>query len=301
MIGVAALPAEDAPSIVWVWSSDQLALPLAAGRRLTFGRGQGVDLFVPGGLDLSRRAGEIVALGVGAWIANISRTHSLYVEGRDYHVRLPPSGNDGPLGGWLVARGTAVVGSRVMMRQGAALRLDVAAIPGDLPAAPRADGCPGGAESGGTGTGLAEHGDADEITVRPLRLRPDTKLFLVALLLCRPWLVDSSHATAIPTAPQILRAALQLTDARHQLGLLDRDPVFRDRLVEQVNDHLKYLRERVLACGLAPVATRLTPTVMAEVLLANDVLTRADLAMFEEPGWRSRQEDLWWRTVRDAK
>src|SRR6202035_2244129 len=102
-----------------------------------------------------------------------------------------------------------------MRRGGGAFRWDAAALPGALPAAPRADGCPGGAESGGTGTGLAGHGDADEITVRPLPLRPDPRLLLVAVLLCRPWLFDSSHATAIPTAPQILRAALQLTDARH--------------------------------------------------------------------------------------
>jgi hypothetical protein len=269
-----------ASSSVHVRSPDGTAISLLlTGGRLTFGRGQGADLVVPGGRGLSRRAGEITALAGGAWVVNIGHTHALYVEGDDYHVRLPPAGSDGPIGGWLLARGTASVGSMAMTRQGIALRLSVTG--DELP--------PAAAAGNGRGEGA-------EATVRPLVLSPDTKLYLVALLLCRPWLLNPGHADAPPTAPEIARTALELTRASHQLRRLERDPDFRARLVEQVNEHLKYLRKRIQASGLAGRGMRLTPSVMAEVLVSNDVLTRADLAVVGTPRWQSRQEDLWWRT-----
>jgi hypothetical protein len=109
-------------------------------------------------------------------------------------------------------------------------------------------------------------------------------------------LLDPSRSPALPTAPEIGRAALELTGASYQLRLLDSDPAFRNRLVDQVNELLKYLRERINASGLAQAGTRLTPLVMADTLLSNDVLTRADLAVLDSPDWRSHQEDLWWRT-----
>jgi hypothetical protein len=280
VIGNAALPPEAAG--VQVLSPDGAQVTLQTGRRLTFGRGNKADLFVPSGRDLSRRAGEIVALSAGGWVGNLSHTHALYVAGEDYHARLPPSGEHGPPGGWLVSRGTAVVGSMAMIRKGLALRVTVA-------------GDPGGGLAGSLTCNRGCDG-SEESTLRPLLLRPDTKLYLVALMLCRPWLLDPSHTASLPTAPQIARAALEFTSASHQLERLDYDLAFRSNLVAQVNDHLKYLRERVRAGGLAPGETRLTPTVIAQVLLANDVITCADLATIEKPEWRSQQEDLWWRT-----
>lgn len=118
---------------VHVTSPNGVRVTLPTGRRLTFGRGYGADLFVPSGRDLSRRAGEIIALPAGAWVGNLSHTHALYVGGDDYHIRLPPSGADGPPGGWLVSRGTAMVGSMAMIRKGLALRVTVAADPSSLP------------------------------------------------------------------------------------------------------------------------------------------------------------------------
>ena len=68
---------------------------IAEGTRLVFGRGPGVDLIVAAGRGLSRRAGLVTAMAAGAWIANISRTHALYVEGDGYQVRLPRMEHDG--------------------------------------------------------------------------------------------------------------------------------------------------------------------------------------------------------------
>jgi hypothetical protein len=252
--------------------------------RLTFGRGHETDIVIPSGRDLSRRAGEIAVDGRGALVMNLSRCHALFVEGDGYHVRRPRADDDGPPGGWLVARGTAMVGSMAMMRGGMAVHI-IAAEPAGL-----AD-----AQPSPIGSCRAD-GTQPNGTVRPFMLRADTKLFLVALLLCRPWLLDPGHVRALPTSPQIARQALEFVSASHQLERFDRDQRFRKRLVEQVNDHLKYLRERVLASGLVPEGTRLAPAAMAEVLLVNDIVTHSDLAVTEQRQWRSRQEDLWWMT-----
>src|SRR5438309_1396186 len=86
---------------------------IAEGGRLVFGRGPEVDLPIAAGRGLSRRAGVVTAMAAGAWIANISRTHALYVEGDGYRIRLPRMEEGGePCGGWFVHAGTALVGSR---------------------------------------------------------------------------------------------------------------------------------------------------------------------------------------------
>ena len=99
---------------------------LAEGSRLVFGRGPEVDLIVAAGRGLSRRAGVVTVLAAGAWIANISRTHALYVEGDGYQVRLPRMEDDGePANGWFVHTGTALVGSRAMLDEGQSLVVTV--------------------------------------------------------------------------------------------------------------------------------------------------------------------------------
>jgi hypothetical protein len=253
-----------------------------ADRPVTFGRGPDVDVFVAGGREVSRVAGEIVPVAGGLLVVNRSRKHALYVQGAGYNIRLPPSGEGGPPGGWLVLGGTVTAGSMTMIHNGLGLQIVV-------------DGH--GHGSVRYPSDHAFRGNAhQEGTLPPIMLRPDTKLFLVALLLCRPWLLDPSHVTALPSAPQIARAALEVTDASHQLARFDHEPGFRRSLIEQVNDHLKYLRHRLIAGGLARAGSRLTVAMTAEMLLANDVITPADLAWTDDPGWRSRQEDLWWTT-----
>src|SRR6202041_3732456 len=95
---------------------------IAEGHQLVFGPGPGVDLAIAAGRGLSRRAGVVTAMAAGVWIANISRTHALYVEGEGYQVRLPRMERDGePANGWFVHAGTAVVGSRAMLDEGQSL------------------------------------------------------------------------------------------------------------------------------------------------------------------------------------
>jgi hypothetical protein len=261
---------------VQVLAPDGARIEAPPQTRLTFGRGDEADIVIPGGRSLARRAGKIEVDGRGAVVMNLSRRHQLIVAGDGYHLRLPRADDGGPVGGWLVARGTAVVGSMAMMRQGRAVRIITAEQPEAF--SPLPDGVAG----------------QPDITVQPFALRPDTKLFLVALLLCRPWLFDPGHLTPLPTAPEIARQALDFLSASDQLERFDLDGDFRKRLVEQVNDHLKYLGERLFAAGLIPEENRLTPPASAELLLANEIVTLSDLVMIEQPEWRSRQEDLWW-------
>ena len=99
---------------------------VAEGTRLVFGRGPGVDLIIAAGRGLSRRAGLVTSMATGVWIANISRTHALYVEGDGYQVRLPRMEHDGePANGWFVHAGTALVGSRAMLDEGQSLMVTV--------------------------------------------------------------------------------------------------------------------------------------------------------------------------------
>ena len=146
-------------------SSGQKRL-LAEGSRLVFGRGPEVDLIVAAGRGLSRRAGVVTVLAAGAWIANLSRTHALYVEGDGYQVRLPRMEDDGePANGWFVHTGTAMVGSRTMLDEGQSLVVTVIGQCEEAATARearQADGAglarTGPAGTGPAGTGLAGAG-----------------------------------------------------------------------------------------------------------------------------------------------
>jgi hypothetical protein len=251
------------------------------GGRLIFGRGPDADLVIAGGRGLSRRAGLISAIAGGVLVANISLTHALYAEGDGFRIRLPRLDEPGePAGGWFVQRGTALVGSRSMLDEGQPLRLVVAA------QAVAED-------AGGAGTGQG-HGPVGDATVLPLYLDPNTKLFLVALIWCRPWLIDSARTTPIPRTPEIARAALEVTDAHHELECFDTDPAFRDRLSARVGEHLKVLRRKISERGLVRPDIRLSDEVAVGVLIESGVVTAADLNRLGDPAWCSRQEDLWW-------
>jgi hypothetical protein len=251
---------------------------LAEGSQLVFGRGPEVDLAVAAGRGLSRRAGIVTAMAAGAWIANISHTHALYVEGEGYRIRLPRLEDGGePPGGWLLHSGTALVGSRAMLDEGLPLSVTVAG--------PQADGSPGGRD---------EVQPEGEGTVLPLYLDPMTKLFLVALLWCRPWLLDPSATTPLPRTPEIARGALEVTGAYHELERFEADAEFRDLLSARVAEHIKVLRRKISDRGLAGADVRLSDEVAVRILIEHGIITSADLGWLAEPAWRSRQEDLWW-------
>jgi hypothetical protein len=334
---------------------------VAEGTRLVFGRGPGVDLIIAAGRGLSRRAGLVTAMAAGAWIANISRTHALYVEGDGYQVRLPRMEHDGePANGWFVHAGTALVGSRAMLDDGQSL---VVTVTGQYDAAERPEGRDAGAglaEAGlaaaglagsglagsglasaeragagaaragsrvnGTGAALAEEGECtDEVraasaagqpategaaalagsgsagvsqsgdgTLLPFYLDPMTKLFLVALIWCRPWLDDPSATRPLPRTPEIARGALEVTGAYHELERFDADPEYRDLLSARVAEHIKVLRRKIADRGLAAADVRLSDEVAVRILIEHGIITSADLSRLDDPAWRSRQEDLWW-------
>ena len=296
---------------------------LVEGSRLIFGRGPDVDLIVAAGRGLSRRAGVVTVLTAGAWIANISRTHALYVEGDGYQVRLPRMEDDGePAHGWFVRTGTAMVGSRTMLDEGQSLVVTVT-LQAEEAAAPRGTRQPDGAVlagAGPAGRGLAGRGLADEVertdavdlvngsgqtetedaelagagTLLPFYLDPMTKLFLVALIWCRPWLVDPSATRPLPRTPEIARGALEVTGAYHELERFDADPEYRDLLAARVAEHIKVLRRKIADRGLAAANVRLSDEVAVRILIEYGIITPGDLDRLDDPAWRSRQEDLWW-------
>jgi hypothetical protein len=355
---------------------------VAEGTRLMFGRGPGVDLIIAAGRGLSRRAGLVTAMAAGVWIANISRTHALYVEGDGYQVRLPRMEHDGePANGWFVHAGTALVGSRAMLDEGQSLMVTVAGQYEEAAAGRRAGWAEGTglaatglAAAGPTGgrlaaTGLADEGEwTDEVcaasaaghtelddggrggttltaaaltgaalaaagreargqeardrpagsraphpgaaageadgpglaardgdgTLLPFYLDPMTKLFLVALIWCRPWLDDPSATKPLPRTPEIARGALEVTGAYHELDRFDADPDYRDLLSARVAEHIKVLRRKIADRGLAAADVRLSDEVAVRILIEHGIITSADLSRLDDPAWRSRQEDLWW-------
>src|SRR5947207_2536515 len=133
--------------------------------------------------------------------------------------------------------------------------------------------------------------DAD-LTLLPLYLDPMTKLFLVALMWCRPWLLDPAATTPLPRTPEIARAALEVTGAYHELERFDRDPAFRDRLSARVGEHIKVLRHKITERGLVHADTQLSDEVVVRVLIEHGIITAADLGRLHDPAWCSRQEDL---------
>ena len=260
-----------------------LVIKISEGSRLVFGRGADADLTISAGRGLSRRAGVISVLPDGAWIANISRTHALYTEGDGYRIRLPRMEEEGePSNGWFIRSGTTLVGSRAMLDEGQPLAVTVSGIGRSWDAL--------GAD------GSRIRADVDS-TVLPLYLDPMTKIFLVALMWCRPWLIDPAATTPLPRTPEIARAALEATGAYHELERFDRDPDFRDRLSARVAEHIKVLRRKITERGLIGPDKRLSDEVVVRILIEHGIITRGDLGRLNDPAWCSRQEDLWWTQV----
>ncbi len=260
-----------------------LVIKISEGSRLVFGRGADADLTISAGRGLSRRAGVISVLPDGAWIANISRTHALYTEGDGYRIRLPRMEEEGePSTGWFIHSGTTLVGSRAMLDEGQPLAVTVSGIGRSWDAL--------GADDS------RFRADVDS-TVLPLYLDPMTKIFLVALMWCRPWLIDPAATTPLPRTPEIARAALEATGAYHELERFDRDPDFRDRLSARVAEHIKVLRRKITERGLIGPDKRLSDEVVVRILIEHGIVTRGDLGRLNAPAGCSRPEDLWWPQV----
>jgi hypothetical protein len=223
----------------------------------------------------------ISAVAGGAWVANISQTHALYAEGDGYRIRLPRLDVSGePSRGWFLRAGTALVGSRSMLDEGKPLRLVVTA-----------------SQPSGHVSNQPGRLDGDP-TLLPFYLDPNTKLFLVALLWCRPWLVDPDRASPLPRTPEIARAALQVTEAHHELACFDTDQAFRDRLSARVGEHLKVLRRKLVERAMVRPGVRLSDEVAVGALIESAIITSTDLDRISDPAWCSRQEELWWTQVR---
>ena len=153
------------------------------------------------------------------------------------------------------------------------------------------------AERPGEGTNGARNRAEEDATLLPLYLDPNTKLFLVALMWCRPWLVDPAHGTPLPRTPEIARAALEVTEARHELDCFNSDPAYRDRLSARVGEHVKVLRRKIAERGLVRPDIRLSDEVVVGALIEHGIVTPEDLTRLSNPAWISRQEDLWWTAV----
>jgi hypothetical protein len=134
--------------------------------------------------------------------------------------------------------------------------------------------------------------DADG-TVLPLYLDPKTKLFLVALMWCRPWLLDPSAASPLPRTPEIARAALEVTGAHHELERFESDPEFRDRLSARVAEHVKVLRRKIADRGLAGPDVRLSDEVAVRILIEHGIIGPGDLRLLADPAWCSRRNARW--------
>jgi transcriptional regulator with XRE-family HTH domain len=284
-LGPAKAPSQGLEGLVSTASG--LQTRILPGRKLVFGRGPAVDLAIAAGRGLSRRAGVITMTDTGALVRNISYTHALYVEGDGYRIRLPRIETGGePPGGWFLSMGTALVGSRAMLDDGQPLAVTVE---GGSGTQSRSAG-----PVGPTDNDWSQFRRDGEGTLLPLYLDPMTKLFLVALIWCRPWLLDPSATSPLPRTPEIAHSVLEITGAYHELERFETDAEFRDLLSARVAEHIKVLRRKIADRGLAAPDVRLADEVTVRILVENGVVTSADLARLNDPAWRSRQEDLWW-------
>ena len=255
-----------------------LVVGIPEGGRLVFGRGPDSDLTIAAGRGLSRRAGVISAVGRG-----VDRQHQPDPRAVHRGGGVPdPAAPDGRAGG--AVRGLVL-----------ARRHHPGGLPGHAGRGPAAAGDGHRACGWGDGPeGRSRSWQDGDATLLPLYLDPMTKIFLVALMWCRPWLLDPAGATPLPRTPEIAKAALEVTGAFHELERFDTDPAFRDRLSARVAEHIKVLRRKITDRGLVRADVRLSDEVVVRVLIEHGIITTADLGRLNDPAWCSRQEDLWW-------
>lgn len=248
---------------------------LVVGQVLAFGRDVTNALSFPGEPRLSRRAGELTSTGDGVVVANVGRTHSLFVELAGGSAELEPH-DTGAASAFVVRHGVATVS---VPWPDSACRLLVE-VPGARARLPDLDPP--------TLSPLS--------TARPVRLDEQTKLFATALLLCRPRLTAGSGVlTVTPTVPDLALELLRVTDSFHLIAAFEQgDAAVRDKLTARVHDQLKELRVKLLRHGLAPPETSLSAAALAELLVRHRIVTRQQLPLLTDPEWRSAQYEKWW-------
>ena len=202
-------------------------------------------------------------------MANISYTHALYAEGDGFRIRLPRMDR-------------AERARRGLVRAAGNGAGRLARDAGRRPAAAggRRVG-PAGQRHGPRRRWQTAGGDP---TLLPLYLDPNTKLFLVALIWCRPWLIDPARGMPLPRTPEIARAALEVTGAQHEIECFDSDPPYRDRLAARVGEHLKVLRRKIIERGLVRPGVRLSDEVVVGALIENGIISPDRPGPVERPG-----------------
>ncbi|WP_433337771.1 hypothetical protein [Spirillospora sp. CA-294931] len=246
---------------------------LATGETVVFGRGPDVDLPLGDDRWMSRRMGEITVLAEGVRIVNLSRKQALLVKtGTGEPHRLRARVPDSPADGHLLSAGSALVGSATMLEQRRAVHV---AMPPARPAEPEPP--PGGIS-----------------TEARVRLKQETREFMVALLMCRPWLERPERIDRLPTQPEIGRMALETTSAHHLISEIDRNLESRERFHRKIHDHVKTLRGKLARHGLVKADDVVGHSAIVSALLHFDIIGPRHLALFGDEHWLSVQENKWW-------
>lgn len=256
-----------------VIARDGRATVLLEGQPLHVGRDTTCDLSFPNEARLSRRAAHLSWNGFGVVIANVSRTHGLTVATPGCTIRLASRSDTSPATGFFLAGGTATVTGPSWPETTFEFTVELGAD------APR--------HAGSTNLALSA-------TREPLRLKPFTKEFITALLLCRPRLLDPSGTTPPPPVPHLTHQILEVTNSWHLLREIETDENARRRLTGRVQEHIKGLKSKITRNGVVPQDTRITHSVLVEILVATEAITIKHLDRLEDPSWLEWQESNWW-------
>ena len=245
---------------------------LAYPDRLTFGRDPGGDLVFVDDFELSRRAGELRHDGSGVAVSNLSRVHSLFVNSLAGSIRLAPARENAAPGAYVMTDGIFEVTVRNWELSGCRIVVEV--------------------DSTSTEEQNVDSHQTPQ-TVFPLRLNPETKEFVTAVVLCRPKLQAGPATPIMPTVPELTRQILEVTNSWHLLRRFEEDPVLRAQLTGRIHEHLRQLRQKLNGRGLVAKGA-LAPPVLADALINNDIIVPAHLALLDDPAWQATQADLWW-------
>lgn len=213
---------------------------------------------------VSRLAGEISVFDDGIRVTNVSSRHPLWLEVNGDRVRLPVLASGTGNIGCFLATGRAMIG------------------PGEVPDHEQS-----------VRVLLPDRGG---VPLPSPILDPYTKEFMVAYLLCRPWLLDPLRIRPLPSAPQIAEEALAITGSYRQWQRFEVEPGSRNRLAAQVHDHLRCLRAKIRRHGLISADQELSMAAIAAVLIHYDFIGPRHLTLSYDRAWLTAQEDKWWST-----